>query len=345
MSCVVAASSATEGSATASSRAVSAPLTITPAVRDRARGVVLASAVGDALGAGYEFGCAAVDEQGPRMIGGGLGGFAPGEWTDDTTMAWAILDVAAERGEVHSPGALTAIARHFRTWFESDPADIGIHTRQVLGRAGSAPTAAVLQAGADAVHERNGRSGGNGSLMRTGPVALAYLGDPAAASRAAAALSRLTHTDPQAAQASQLWSLAIEYGVRTGELDIRTGMPYLAGAAAGFWEERLREAESHDPGTFRPNGWVVTALQAAWSAITHTPDGSVAKTLATAIRIGDDTDTVAAIAGALIGAVRGASAVPAPWLDIVHGYPGLRAAELTRLVDRVLERGGEQSAS
>ena len=64
---------------------------------------------------------------------------------------------------------------------------------------------------------------------------------------------------------------------------------------------------------------MVSALQAAWSAIVHS-DG-FAETLSTAIRIGDDTDTVAAIAGALIGAKRGASAIPAKWRRILHGYP------------------------
>ena len=64
----------------------------TAAQLDRACGAVLGAAAGDALGAGYEFGCATVGPDGPQMIGGGLGNFAPGEWTDDTTMAWAVLD-------------------------------------------------------------------------------------------------------------------------------------------------------------------------------------------------------------------------------------------------------------
>lgn len=45
------------------------------------------------------------------MLGGGLGGFAPGEWTDDTSMAIAVLEVAARRHELVSDEALTNIAR------------------------------------------------------------------------------------------------------------------------------------------------------------------------------------------------------------------------------------------
>jgi hypothetical protein len=104
----------------------------------------------------------------------------------------------------------------------------------------------------------------------------------------------------------------------------------------------LVEAESKPPEQFRPNGFVVAALQAAWSAITHTdvPDhnpgrGSFAcrhlDALTAAVRVGDDTDTVAAIAGALLGARWGSSEVPLAWQRIVHGWPTRRAADLIRL--------------
>ncbi len=99
--------------------------------------------------------------------------------------------------------------------------------------------------------------------------------------------------------------------------------------SSGYWTERIDEAESSEPGRFDRNGWVVTALQAAWSAIVHTPvptDAPACRhlldSLDTAIRIGDDTDTVAAIAGALLGARWGASAVPAQWRRILARLPG-----------------------
>lgn len=292
---------------------------LTPAQLDRACGAVLGSAVGDALGAPYEFGCAAIGPQGPRMTGGGLGGFAPGEWTDDTTMAWAVLDTAATGADLRTPSALTRIARAFRDWYDSGPSDIGNQTRTVLGRSGARPTGAGMTAVATDLHDRTGRTAGNGSLMRTGPVALPYLlGDPEAAERdlveAAFAVSGLTHADPRAGQACALWSLAIRRAVLVGEFDLRSGLVHLDAQDAGFWHLRIDEAERGDPATFRRNGWVVTALQAAWAAIVTTlvpTDGPASRHLAdaldAAIRIGHDTDTVAAIAGALLGARWGAS--------------------------------------
>ena len=179
--------------------------------------------------------------------------------------------------------------------------------------------------------------------MRTAPVALAYLDDPAGLVEAAMALSALTHADPEAGEACALWCLAIRYAVVHGTFDgLYDGLDHLVPERRDVWVQRLREAESREPSSFTHNGWVVEALQGAWSAITRTqiaPDGSVPgfgadhlrRALEAAVRGGRDTDTVAAIAGALLGARWGASAVPSQWRRRLHGWPGLRARELVRL--------------
>ncbi|HNI70620.1 MAG TPA: ADP-ribosylglycohydrolase family protein [Marmoricola sp.] len=309
-----------------------------PAQQDRACGAILGTAIGDALGAPYEFGFAHLGPDGPRMIGGGLGGFAPGEWTDDTTMAWAILEVAASRFEVHSEAALTRIAGNFRDWYDTNPPDIGNQTRRILGAAGPSPTGAAMTAQSSELHQQTGHTAGNGSLMRTAPVALTYLNDPDGLIEAARRVSTLTHFDPRAQEACVLWSLAIRHAILHGEFDLRGGLAHLEADAAAYWTERIDEAETGPPNRFRPNGWVVTALQAAWSAIVRTPMPStgpecehLAAALGTAIAIGDDTDTVAAIAGGLLGARYGASAFPAAWRRMVHGYPGLSGEQLVGL--------------
>ena len=114
-------------------------------MRDRIAGVMIGTAVGDALGAGYEFGSAPLGPDGPHMIGGGLGNFAPGEWTDDTTMAWCVLDAAAQHGGLRSEAALDAVALNFREWYDSRPPDIGTQTRAVLAAGGPRPTSAGLR--------------------------------------------------------------------------------------------------------------------------------------------------------------------------------------------------------
>lgn len=288
--------------------------TLTSQQLDRACGAVLASAAGDALGAPYEFGCAEVGADGPQMIGGGLGRFAPGEWTDDTAMAWCVLEGGVD---------LDRVARNFKSWWESRPSDIGNQTRAVLST--SEPTAAAMTAVAADLHARTGHTAGNGSLMRTAAVALPYLDDPRAVAEAAADVSALTHFDPRAQQACVLWSLAIRHAVLHAEFDLRAGLAHLEPADAQYWTERIDEAEAGPPERFHHNGWTVTALQAAWSAIMHTPVPDPAcrhlqDGLVRAIGIGGDTDTVGAIAGALLGARWGASAVPAKWRRVLHGY-------------------------
>ncbi|MET9491512.1 ADP-ribosylglycohydrolase family protein [Nocardia sp. NPDC006630] len=295
---------------------------------DRAAGVLLGTAAGDALGAGYEF-----THPSPNIViemkGGGAFNWAPGEWTDDTSMAVAVARAAAESVNLHEEPGLDAVAAEFITWWDSKPADVGAQTSQVLQW--RSPTGRQMQIHA---HELGGLKAGNGSLMRTAPVALAYLDDEAHCAKAAAVVSSLTHYDMQAMQACKLWTLAIRHAVLYGTYDgVRQSLSMVD---AGFWGPLLDKAETGAPEDFPKNGWVVHALQTAWWAITHTD--SLPAALELAVRAGGDTDTTAAIAGGLLGARWGASAVPEQWRAMLHGYPGYRAEDLTALTERIVNR-------
>lgn len=321
-------------------------LRLSTAQSDRAAGVLLGMASGDALGAGYEFGPPLGDEVEVVMEGGGSFGWARGEWTDDTSMALAIAEVSAEGADLRCEEAQDRIAGRWATW-ATTAKDVGIQTRQVLGSAsrvvGTQPTAEGLRAAAADLHRRTGRTAGNGSLMRTAPVALAYLDDESALVEAAQALSALTHADPEAGEACALWCLAIRRAVLDGTFDgLHQGLEHLPADRRSVWAERLRDAEAKPPSAFSHNGWVVEALQGAWSAISRTavppldgkrsfPADHLRLALEAAVRGGRDTDTVAAIAGALLGARWGASAIPSTWRRRLHGWPGLRSHDLVRL--------------
>lgn len=315
---------------------------LTAAQSDRACGVLVGTAVGDALGAGYEFGSRRYDGW-PAMIGGGLGNFAPGEWTDDTAQAMAIATVAATGADLRTVEALDGVAANFAAWYAGNPPDVGIQTARVLSAAGRDAGAAAMASAALALHEQTGRSAGNGSLMRTAPVALAHLDAPHALVEAALAVSELTHHQDLAGEAAALWSLMIRHAVLTGELpelDDWDGFAVLDTLASSGtdWRAVLAEAETRDPSSFTTNGWAIGALQAAWSAIAHTdvpdvlPCRHLQLALATAIGIGHDTDTVAAIAGALLGARWGVSAVPQEWASMVHGWSPTGRADVRDLV-------------
>lgn len=396
---------------------------LTAAQLDRARGVLLATAAGDALGAHYEFGPPLADGTPVAMLGGGSLGWEPGEWTDDTSMAIAIAEVAARGDDLRAASAQDAIVARWATWATTAP-DVGNQTRLVLGSvaersvagqsvagqsvtgqsvagqsvagqsvtgqsvaglsggpasaefgrdpfsagttrtaegvvSGAAGAAATALKASGDLHMRTGHTAGNGSLMRTAPVALAYLRDGRedALTGAATQLSAVTHYDPEAGEACVLWCHIIRHAVLTGELEPGAGLRYLRNGSRRVWAQRLDEASRSRPADFTHNGWVVEALQGAWSAITTGATASAAGASASAtgrsastagepghlrvaleaaVRGGRDADTVAAIAGGVLGAVHGASAVPAQWREILHGWPGLNADDLATLAERIV---------
>ena len=116
---------------------------------DRAAGVLVGLAAGDALGAGYEFQSSPPPD--PQMIGGGAFGWEPGEWTDDTQMALCIAEVAAG-------GALDVaqVGQRFLDWYRAGPTDVGNQTRAVLGAAREPGDLAALAAQHFANHPARG---------------------------------------------------------------------------------------------------------------------------------------------------------------------------------------------
>src|SRR5687767_10796254 len=108
---------------------------LNPLQNDRAAGVLVNLAAGDALGAGYEFGAPLPDGTPVSMKGGGPFGFDPAEWTDDTSMAIAIaeafLDSLAAPG---SPSALDGTVRAWAAW-AADAKDVGAQMSAVIAAA------------------------------------------------------------------------------------------------------------------------------------------------------------------------------------------------------------------
>lgn len=175
------------------------------------------------------------------------------------------------------------------------------------------------------------RAAGNGSLMRTTPIVLGFLDDPQALTAAARAYSDITHGDPVAAEACVLWNHAQRHAVVHAEFDMTVGLSHLPSERQEVWRDHIRVAESGVPRDFRAhNGWVVAALQAAWSAIRGADDSGpehFEMALRSAVAGGNDADTVAAIAGGLLGARWGVSAIPLKWRRLLHGAPGSRTGQ------------------
>lgn len=304
---------------------------------DRIAGVLLAQACGDALGSHYEFG---PPSYGHAQMLRGTFGHAPGAYTDDSEQA---VCVALARSEPQQ------VAANLLGWYRANPKDVGHQTSAVMSRArtprGLAMASRAYAARTEARPKPAGwdPGTGNGSLMRTGPVALPYLGDRDKIAAAARAVSGLTHADAWACDASVLWSLVVDAAISAGDGTnahsadvgrlVRAGLWHVPEERQEFWYQLIRSAASPSPERRRRNGSAVGCFIAALHACSHST--SLEDGLQRAVSYGNDTDTVGAVAGALLGAICGASAVPDQWRSAVHGWPdGMDAAGLEALALR-----------
>ena len=294
---------------------------------DRIAGVMVGTAAGDALGAGYETG-KPVPKSGATMCGGGYG-FAPGEWTDDTSGAIAVALGRSVPLEV---------AKGLLSWYWTRPPDVGITTRAVLSRVkspgGLAQASRVQGRKQAALPKPAGYDPGvsNGSLMRTGPVCLPFLGNRRRVALAAREISDLTHYDPSGytGDACVLWSLFIEEAITTGCVSFYAGLEFVDASRRDFWRRLIKDVFTADAMTpARNSSGCVGAFRVALGAVAHS-DG-LEEGLQFAVAAGGDTDTTAAIAGGLLGAIYGAYSLRIDWYEVLHGWPGMNASDLERL--------------
>lgn len=187
--------------------------------------------------------------------------------------------------------------------------------------------------------------------MPSTPGGVTALDDRELTAANARRVAELTHADPLVLDSCVLHAEAVRRGVLTGEYDLLAGLDLLPEERRGQWVSWLESATRADASTIEANGSTFGALRAAHAAITSAReafrgrDGEallvVRAALETAASAGHDTDTVAAITGALLGAVYGVSAIPATWRRRIHGWPGLRARDLVELA---LRTAGEAPA-
>ena len=301
---------------------------MTLARRDRYHGCLIGLACGDALGGPFEFLTREqMDADHPNGVhtftGGGWLDLAPGEITDDTQMTLAIARSLAETGEID----IDDIAQRFVAWMASDPKDIGNTTRASINLlAAGVPWS---EAGAQVARAAGKSSAGNGAVMRCAPVAMRLPTDADARRTASVDVTRTTHADPHCTDSAVVLNTLIAH-LLTGD-DLETAID--AGRSEAT-QHAVRQAMAVRTDTsreeIRSGGYVVDTLQAAvWSVLTTS---SFEDAVVVAVGLGGDTDTTAAVAGALAGALYGIDAIPVAWRETVQ-----HREELTTLADRLLE--------
>ena len=277
---------------------------------ERVVGSCLGLALGDALGAPFEFLRANnIPDPIPAFERPWLDR-PPGSTTDDTAMARNLMRSLAERG---GWDADDLVNRHL-AWFRSNPPDVGTLIGRVLRRVDRGEDAA---AAARAVWEERGPevSAGNGSVMYCAPLGLAYANRPAELFELAPALSALTHFDGRCRTAVLAVTLCVAGLVRgeSAEDAATAAITAVQDHEGGEELEFLVEAVGGSRAIDGPDqGFCLFTAGAAFQALVR--GGDVETEFRRVVSLGGDADTNAAVAGALLGALAGVEALPPVWL-------------------------------
>ncbi|MGH1372131.1 MAG: ADP-ribosylglycohydrolase family protein [Cellvibrionaceae bacterium] len=282
---------------------------------DKYRGAMLGLAVGDALGTTLEFSPRPDTETHTEMLGGGPFNLAPGQWTDDTSMALCLAYSLLDKRQFDAEDQI----RMYISWrdsgvFSSNGTcfDIGNTVSEALNQ--FEKTGNPLAGSTDPL------SAGNGSLMRLAPIVLQYASTPSRAIRMAAESSRTTHGAEEAIDACRYFCgliigafmglkkeviLCERFAPIEDYWDYHPLCKSINQIASGDYKKKARSQ-------IRSTGYVVDSLEAAlWSF--YTTD-SFESGLIRAVNLGGDSDTIGAIYGQLAGAYYGETEIPFAWI-------------------------------
>jgi ADP-ribosyl-[dinitrogen reductase] hydrolase len=278
------------------------------AVADRALGAFIGLAVGDALGTTIEFMRRDTYEHVRDIVGGGPFSLAPGEWTDDTSMALCLADsLIASEGSLDAHDLASRFVRWWRRGENSVTGrcfDIGNTTRDALADF----EASGVPRGPDHPY-----SAGNGGIMRLAPAVLAAGGGEGRAAELARAQSAVTHAAPECLHAAEMMARILNRSIRAGGLVALAPEDLPQDASARLRQAALGHLHSQPREAVHSGGYVVETFEAAlWSVANSS---SFEEAVLKAVNLGHDADTTGAVAGQFAGAMWGYSAIPKRWRD------------------------------
>lgn len=310
-----------------------------PALADRFAGCLLGLAVGDALGAHFE-------AQPPEFIARRYPTVAalfddPPEgrycYTDDTQMAIGVAETLVSCGCIDE----AEICRRFAANYIAS---------RGYGRGARVVLDAMAEGGDHKYWAENlfpGGSHGNGAAMRVAPVGLMFRNDRPRLWEQARLSALPTHVHPLGVEGAQLLALAVGLAAQTELLAREEFFESLAARCvsleySGPLRRAARVQEPRDLGLFGNGIAAADSVVTAIACFGLTPH-SYEQTIGNAILLGGDTDTIAAMAGAISGAYLGRQAIPAWLIDrLEDGYQG--RSYLEKLADALLQTHPSMSA-
>lgn len=310
-----------------------------PSLKDRFEGCLLGLAIGDALGGRFEAQSAdairARFATVERLIA-----YPQDEiwYTDDTQMAIGVAEALAERGEVVEEVLCRAFVANY-----VPSRGYGRGARAVLS---------AMEDGSDyrQVAEKHfpGGSFGNGAAMRVAPVGLLFRADRQRLWEQARLSALPTHRHSLGIEGAQILALAVAICSEMERFD-RTAFfaELLATCESAEYRGKLEEAARvKTPDDLVGLGNQIEALYSVPTAIASfalTPE-SFEATICNVIFLGGDTDTLAAMAGALSGAHLGVGRLPGRLVGLLESSPKGREY-FPQLAQRLFDTYQSQAAS
>jgi ADP-ribosylglycohydrolase len=285
----------------------------TTSIEDRFVGSMLGLALGDAMGAPHEGGF--VGRFAWWVLGIGQGDTL--RWTDDTQMALVLAESLAEHRRVDADD----LAKRW-AWQMDGRRGYGPGTRKLLlrvlqGEPWQVASRAIFPEG----------SYGNGAAMRAAPIGLFFHHNAESLRHAAELASSVTHAHRLGVEGGVLiaraTALAVNWMARGGGQAAFDPDAFLVDLADGCEEmefrDRLKAARQvHSPNdAARQLGHGVLAHESAVTAVLAFVrcSNDFMKLMEFVVAVGGDTDTIAAMAGGLCGALNGSDILPHEFLD------------------------------
>lgn len=216
------------------------------------------------------------------------------------------------------------VARRWVKWMKVDGRGIGITTKRALTLIdrGKEP----FEAGRLANQENPGRSAGNGSVMRCLPVALRYHDEIDRLIRISTQQAAITHADERCTWGAAAVNLAVRELLHGNIYFVEEVLHKIGDRAPRALRDAIhrvpRESETDLPiAVAGETGYVVHCVEIAFWFVTH--DRTLEDALISLAQAGGDTDTNAAVAGALLGARYGETALPPRWVAQIVGQEGI----------------------
>jgi ADP-ribosyl-[dinitrogen reductase] hydrolase len=274
--------------------------------KEEIKSTIYGAVVGDALGAPYEFfKPKELADKTIDMNGGTsrLMVLRPGEWTDDTEMTLMLAETISKG----LPIDFNQLANRYIAWADSMPKDIGTTTRQALAK--SSGFKESTKRAAD-FYQLTKRSSGNGTIMRSSPLAFLPVDDNELFDIVKVE-SAITHGSPEAAETSYLQAVFIRQLLRDGQINLHQFIE------TNFTDNVLAVFEEYEDEDYVARE--VALGGTCWSSLAVSMHSLKFDTYADgvkwAISIGYDTDTNASCAGALLGARDRFNSIPTDWVN------------------------------